>query len=171
MKKRLCLIVALCVTCVMSFAQNYSNDAVPHKFEASIGGRLANGDGGLMCYQAFKAGLRFNPSWSVRAGYSSGVGKNWDTNLMHKSDIVDLGVAKAIRSDSMKNFETLITLGAGYMWDKNSGTVTNKVLGMVDLESRFYTSKNSYLGVSFNAYAGKDFVQTSWLGISWGIRF
>ena len=90
---------------------------------------------------------------------------------MHKSDIVDLGVAKAFRSDSMKNFETLITLGAGYMWDKNSGTVTNKVLGMVDLESRFYTSKNSYLGVSFNSYAGKDFVQTSWLGISWGIRF
>ena len=53
----------------------------------------------------------------------------------------------------MKNIETLITLG------------------MVNLESRLYSSKNGYLGISFNAYAGKDFVQTSWLGISWGIRF
>lgn len=53
----------------------------------------------------------------------------------------------------MKNIETLITLG------------------MVNLESRLYSSKNGYLGISFNAYAGKNFVQVSWLGISWGLRF
>lgn len=53
----------------------------------------------------------------------------------------------------MKNIETLITLGAGYLWDKSSGTVDNKVLGMVNLESRLYSSKNGYLGISFNAYA------------------
>ena len=35
----------------------------------------------------------------------------------------------------MKNIETLITLG------------------MVNLESRLYSSKNGYLGISFNAYA------------------
>lgn len=52
----------------------------------------------------------------------------------------------------MKNIETLITLG------------------MVNLESRLYSSKNGYLGISFNAYAGKNFVQ-AWLGISWGLRF
>ena len=171
MKRWLILVAALCATCVMSFAQNYSDDAVSHKFEASIGGRLANGDGGLMSYQTIKTGFRFTPDWSVRAGYSSGTGKYWDTDIMHKSDIVDLGIAKAFRSDRMKNVETLITFGAGYMWDKSSGTVSSKVLGMFDFESRLYTSKNGYIGVSFNAYAGKNFVQSSWLGVSWGIRF
>lgn len=53
----------------------------------------------------------------------------------------------------MKNIETLITLG------------------MFNLESRLYSSKNGYLGISFNAYTGKNFVQASWLGISWGLRF
>lgn len=168
MKKVICLLIVLCTSCMMSIAQDYSFDANPKRFELSLGGQLFSGEIGLMDFYGMKMGFRFHPDWSVRAGYSVGIGNDWKT---HRSDIADLGIARIVRYEALKNFETHIALGGGYLWDRHTDGVIGKALGMVDIEGRLYFSPKGYLGATIKAYAGKDFAQTSFLGITWGVRF
>lgn len=168
MKRFICLLAVLCASGMMSMAQDYSFDANPRRFELSLGGQLFSGDGGLMDFYGTKMGFRFLPDWSVRAGYSIGIGNDWKT---HRSDIADLGIAKIFRNEAFKNFEAHVALGGGYLWDRYSDGVIGKALGMVDIEGRFYISPKGYLGATIKAYAGKDYAKTSFLGITWGVRF
>lgn len=168
MKRLYCLLIMLCASGMVSFAQDYSYGANPKKIELSLGGQLFSGDGGLMDFYGMRMGVRFHPDWSVRVGYSMGVGDDWKT---HRSDIADLGIAKIFRNEALKNFETHIAFGGGYLWDRYSDGVIGKALGMVDVEGRFYISPKGYLGATIKAYAGKDYAKTSFLGITWGVRF
>lgn len=168
MKRLICLLIVLCASCIMSMAQDYSFDANPKRFELSLGGQLFSGDGGLMDFFGIRTGFRFHPDWSIRVGYSIGIGNDWKT---HRSDIANLGIAKIFRNEELKNFETHITLGGGYLWDRFTDGFTGKALGMVDIEGRFYISPKGYLGATIKAYAGKDFAQASFLGFTWGVRF
>lgn len=168
MKKLYCLIIVICASCMMSMAQDYSFDVYPKKFELSMSGQLFSGDCGVMDFFGTRVGFRFHPDWSLRAGYSIGLGNDWRS---HRSDIADLGIAKTYRNAGLKNFEVHATLGGGYLWDRFPDGVTGKMLVMVDFESRFYVSPKGYLGATVKAYAGKEYAQTSFLGITWGIRF
>ena len=113
------------------------------------------------------SGYRFHPNWSVRAGYSVGIGNDWRT---HRSDIADLGMTWICGNKGLKNFESLTTLGGGYLWDRYSDGVNRKALGMICLENRLFVSTNGYLGFKIKEYVGKEYVKTSFLGITLGVR-
>ncbi|MGN0202476.1 MAG: hypothetical protein ACI399_06170 [Candidatus Cryptobacteroides sp.] len=168
MKRLYLLLIVLCASSMISIAQDFSYDANPKKFDLAIGGQLFSGDGGLMDFYATEFGYRFHPNWSVRAGFSVGVGNDWKT---HRSDIADLGISRIIRNKGLTNFETLVTLGGGYLWDRYSDSVNGKALGMGCIESRLYVSSRSFVGFKIKEYVGKDYIQTSFLGISIGVRF
>ncbi len=168
MKRFICLLALLCASGMMSMAQDYSFDANPRRFELSLGGQHFSGDGGLMDFYGMKMGFRFHPDWSVRAGYSMGIGNDWKT---HRSDIADLGIARIYRNEVLKNFEAHVALGGGYLWDRYSDGILGKALGMVDIEGRFHISPKGFLGATIKAYAGKGYTKTSFLGITWGVRF
>lgn len=168
MKRFYSLIVVLFVFGVASMAQDFSYESYPKKFELSLNGQLFTGDCGVMEFSGARLGYRFNPNWSLKAGYSVGVGSDWRTRRI---DIADFGVSHISRNNMLKNFEVHTTFGAGYLWNRQGTAVSGKVLGMVDLESRYYVSKNGYLGATLKAYVGNQYVQTSFLGLTWGIRF
>ena len=158
----------LCASGIVSMAQDYSYEANPKKFDLSIGGQLFSGDGGLMDFYVTEFGYRFHPNWSVRAGYSVGIGNDW---RIHRSDIADLGMTWICGNKGLKNFESLTTVGGGYLWDRYSDGVNRKALGMICLENRLFVSPNAYLGFKIKEYVGKDYVKTSFLGITLGVRF
>lgn len=168
MKRFALLLIVLCTSGIVSMAQDYSYEANPKKFDLSIGGQLFSGDGGLMDFYVTEFGYRFHPNWSVRAGYSVGIGNDWRT---HRSDIADLGMTWICGNKGLKNFESLTTLGGGYLWDRYSDGVNRKALGMICLENRLFVSPNAYLGFKIKEYVGKDYVKTSFLGITLGVRF
>lgn len=168
MKRFALLLIMLCASGIVSMAQDYSYEANPKKFDLSIGGQLFSGDGGLMDFYVTEFGYRFHPNWSVRAGYSVGIGNDWRT---HRSDIADLGMTWICGNKGLKNFESLTTLGGGYLWDRYSDGVNRKALGMICLENRLFFSQNAYLGFKIKEYVGKDYVKTSFLGITLGVRF
>lgn len=168
MKKFYCVLIVLFAACTLSRAQDYSYVAYPKQIEISLGGQHFFGDGGLMDFWGMRMGFRFHPDWSLRAGFASGIGNDWKT---HRSDIADLGIARVIRNKDLKNLETQITFGAGYLWDRYTEGVNGKVLGMIDIENRYYISPRGYIGATIKTYAGKDYAKASFLGITWGIRF
>lgn len=168
MKTMVSIAVTLFLSCWVSWSQGYSYDKYPNKFELSVGGQLFSGDGDMTDFLNLRTGFRFHPGWSFRAGYAIGTGNDWK---FHRVNLVDWGIARVSRNMGLADFEMHTTFGAGYRWDNYSGDSTGKVLGMVEIESRYYVSPKGYLGTTLKAYAGKNHVQTSFLGITWGIRF
>ena len=168
MKKLYCFLITLCAAYTISKAQDYSYAAYPKHFELSLGGQHFFGDGGLMDFGGIRMGFRFNPDWSLKAVFASGIGNDWKN---HRSDIADLGIARVVGNDGLKNLETQFTFGAGYLWDHYTEGVNGKVLGMMDIENRYYISPKGYLGATIKTYAGKDYVKASFLGITLGVRF
>lgn len=168
MRTIVCAALALFLSCAVSYSQDFSFEKYPNRVELSVGNQLFAGDGGVMDYFGMKAGFRFHPDWSLRAGFSSGIGNDWRT---HRADIADFGIARIVRNIGLENFEMHTSFGVAYRWDRYSDNVTGKVLGMVEIESRFYVSRRGFLSTSVKAYAGKNHVQASFLGITWGVRF
>ena len=168
MKKMSSFLIVLCASCLMAVAQDYSYNAFSKKFELSQTDQLFFGEGGLKNAFGVGVGYRLHPDWALRTSFSWQTGNDWESHL---SWVADIGVARVIRNEGLKNMESHIAFGGGYVWDRSVDGTTGKILGMVEIENRFYVSPRSYLGTTIKAYAGKNYAQASFLGISWGIRF